>query len=147
MNHVFDIQFARDHSHDTLTEADLFPGAYPGFGLFAPMEHLESVYPSIKTWPIEHQREYADAICQKFCLNQSFIDLMIVRMNEEDPTNADDYNATSVGNLALLTSMNPNNVLLKERYDQMYPSIWKSIKSGIPVGLTAGLIILATYIL
>lgn len=146
MNHVFDIGYAREHANDELSGTDLFPGAYPGFGLFASMEHLESVFPEIITWSLDRQLEYADAICQKFCLNQSFIEKMVTGMKKS-------YNATSVGNLALLHSVNPNNEDLSREYTNFINIIkkqtswWGYFKENFGFAFSlGGLLLVASYL-
>ena len=73
-------------------------GASPFDGLGLPYDRLQALRFAILWYSIEEQAKAADHVCKSMASNSVFIGQQRVRLD----TSGDDWNATSVGNMAYL---------------------------------------------
>ena len=129
---VFSLAYAQAHQDDTVL--DLNPLSYEHMGLSYSLEYMNSIFPDIIYWPLADQIEFSDAIYQKYCLNKKFQQECCAQLT----SNIDVMNTCSIGNIALMASVNPTEYLamytsviteLKCKYRPWYIKLWDYLVS------------------
>lgn len=94
------IDYNKLRSNNILAEAYDVSFAEVGntWGLSHPIQHLEEIENDIPFWPLAKQAQYADAVIQTRVNDNEWLQEQM----SDEPDNAENWNATAVGNLAYI---------------------------------------------
>jgi hypothetical protein len=70
------------------------------YGLYHTLEHLDEMKDKVVDLTIEQMSKYADSVCRKLIDESANFDDVIIA--SQQPIDFDDYNVTSLGNLAYI---------------------------------------------